>query len=280
MAEGYNPTLGCGTGCRHCTTWVPFPKAANIRRDPLLDAVGITDNPCERPSRNNPCCNPMPKFRRPRELPLCDINCYREEQRRAKQEAACEEQRLFRENCCPPPASVGGGMIVEALSPDHPIHVEFPDEPPPEEQYILQEIACRTNIIAGYFNPDDNKTVEQKLKEQCDQTYLSCGPNLPLYPCRGVIQYPPQVWTTVAKEMDKCGKLVCERTKYCDPAFQEQQIQEIMQRREKKRMQEEQKEVDEKFRSSFWNPKYVDPCCANQKLSLTPWCNCGVDTSF
>jgi len=272
--EGYNPTLGCAAGCFSCSGWTPYPKAPT-RRDALLDAVGRTDNPCERPSRNGPCCNPMPKFRRPREKPECDINCYRQEECESKQRDACEEYQRFVKHCCPPQS----GPIIEALSPDHPVQVQYEEEVPPEQQYVLQEVQCRTNIIAGFFNPDDNKTVEQKLKEQCDQTYLSCGPNLPMYPCRGVIQYPPLSWTRCSDEFNKCNKFICQGTKYCDPSYLEQQRQEMRRKECEKLMEAERSAMEEEFRNRYFNPNAVDPCCANQKLSLTPYCNCGCDMS-
>jgi len=276
--EGYNAAAGCGAGCRGCTTWVPFPRTVT-RRDALLDAVGRTDNPCDRPSRCNPCCRPLPKYRRPMELPICDLNCYKEEQKEAKIRDCCEKQAEFEKNCCPPPCC--DGMRVESLRPcDHPICVDAKEELPPEKQLIVQEVSCRTNIIAGFFNPDDNKTSEQKLKEQCDTTYLSCGPNLPMYPCRGVIQYPPLAWTTVAKEMDKCGKIVCQGTKYCDPEFQKQLMEEKKKKDEQKRLEAERKQLEEEYKNNFYNPKTIDPCCANQQLSLSPYCNCGVDKSL
>lgn len=56
--EGYNPTFGCTSGCAHIGNrmWVPLPRSSYPRRDPLIDAYGWTDDPCERPARCGPCC--------------------------------------------------------------------------------------------------------------------------------------------------------------------------------------------------------------------------------
>lgn len=274
--EGYDPTVGCATGCQTLSRgWVPFPRNFYPRRDALIDAFGRTSNPCERPARCGPCCEATPKFRLPKEQPACNLDCYREEQCRAKQQQRCEDYQKFVQNCCPPPPCPE--MIIEPLDPQNPIAIELEDGTPPEYQPVLRELPCRTNIIAGHFNPDDNKTPEDKLREACDRTYLSCGPNLPLYPCRGVIQYPRRIWTTLADEQNTCAQLVCQGTKYCDPEYQEQQ-QELKRQRLLQIQMEQQMELEaEMAKQQFFNPNTVDPCCADMKLSQTSYCNCGCD---
>lgn len=151
------------------------------------------------------------------------------------------------------------------------------EEVPPERQCILVERQCRTNIIAGFFNPDDNKSPDERLKEQCDCTYLSCSPGLPMYPCRAIIQYPPQQWTTVGEEMNKCGKFFCKGSKYCDPKFMEHQLEMKRQKDLELKMHKEQEAAEEAARKEYFNPTRVHPCCTNQKLSMTAYCNCGCD---
>lgn len=45
----------------------------------------------------------MPKFRRPKELPECNLNCYRQEQQDAKMREAYEEFEKFRKQYFPTP---------------------------------------------------------------------------------------------------------------------------------------------------------------------------------
>lgn len=158
------------------------------------------------------------------------------------------------------------------------INANIREQVPPEQQWFVKEVPCRTDIIAGYFNPDDNKTPAEKLKEACDMTYLACGPNLPMYPCRGVIHYPPIRWTNAAEEANPCCQPVCQGTKYCDPEFQQQQLEEIRQKEWEKKVAAEQAAMEEEYKRL--SNSTVDPCCTyNQKLSLTPYCNCGCDYS-
>ncbi|CAL8080388.1 unnamed protein product [Orchesella dallaii] len=275
IMEGYNPTLGCSFGCpKTGRSWVPYPRSVYPRRDPLVDAVGRTDNPCDRPARCGPCCDPLPKYRRPRELPECNICCYQDEQQEAKRQEACEEYQDFVKNCCPPYCP---DQIIEALDPNHPIAVQLPDQTPIEDRCIMMELPCRTNIIAGFFNPDDNKTVDEKMRERCDRTYLSCGPNLPLYPCRGVIDYPKIAWSTVGEEMNKCCNPICEDSKYCDPAFQQEQMALRRQREMAQRMEAQRQRMEEEARNRFFNPNQPHPCCANEKFSQGPYCNGGYE---
>lgn len=65
-----------------------------------------------------------PKFRRPKELPECNLDCYREEQQRAKQQEACEEYQKFMMECCP--NRCPDPMVIEPLDPENPIAVELP----------------------------------------------------------------------------------------------------------------------------------------------------------
>ena len=118
------------------------------------------------------------------------------------------------------------------------------------------------------------------MRERCDQSYLSCGPNLPMYPCRGTISYPPVAWTTLEEEMNKCKyKAVCEGSKYCDPEFL-QKRQEDAERIQMERAERLEKErQDEEYVKSFYDPAPLDPCCKDNKYSLSPYCNCGVDVS-
>ncbi|OXA42695.1 uncharacterized protein LOC110859384 [Folsomia candida] len=265
MAEGRNPTLGCGFGCvgARCG-WVPPPRLVFPRRDPLIDAVGRTDNPCDRPARCPPCCKPTPKFRLPREKPECDINCYRQEQAEAKIQEYWEQRQKYLDRYCPCPPPQ---CEIEILDPcKYPVAVEMPEDESPENVWRLKDQPCRTNIIAGFFNPNDNVPIEEMRRRRCDPFFKSCGPDgLAPYPCRGVINSPRQAWVSLAQEQRLCVPEDCEGSPYLDPDYlaQQQQIRDQME--QEKRLERDQK--------SMLTRSNQHPCCP-EKFSQSPYCLC------
>lgn len=232
--EGYNPNLGCTVRCNGCRSggWVAQPPNFYPRRDPYIDAVARTDNPCDRPGRYPPCCKPVPKFRLPQEKPICDLNDYREEQAAAKMREEWEKFQKLPCNCTPPSHC----LEVECLDPNRQMYIDAQPEPPPECIFRLREQPCKTDIIAGFFNPNDNKTPEQMDRERCDRYWRSCGPNLPMYPCRGAISYPPQRWVSLAEERRDCYPSICEGSQYTKPEFLQQQRETMEQRAREEQM--------------------------------------------
>ncbi len=78
--------------------------------------------------------------------------------------------------------------------------------------------------------------------------------------------------------MNKCGgNIVCEGSKYCDPQYIQQQMELKRQRVCELKMEKQREQEEEEAKARFFNPQEDHPCCANQKLSLTPYCNCGCD---
>lgn len=151
----------------------------------------------------------------------------------------------------------------------------------PENTWIMKELPCRTNIITGTFNPDDNKTPLEKLRDACDRTNCSCDAGLPLYPCRGAINAPRRIWTTLAEEMRPCDQPICEGSKFCDPCYMKEQAE--LKRKRKQEILEEKRRIaeEEQAKEDFFNPRNEDPCCGPPKLSEMEYCNCGCDmTTF
>jgi len=227
--EGWNPSLGCTVRCNGCRVggWVPPPAGFYARRDPYIDAVGRMDNPCDRPKRCPPCCKPEPKFRPPQEKPICDLNDYREEQAEAKMMEQWEKQLKACPCACTPTEHC---LEVECLDPNRQLLVDAQPETPPEYIFRLREQPCKTDIIAGFFNPNDNKTPEQRDRERCDRFWRSCGPNLRPYPCRGAISYPPQRWVSLAEEQRLCYPSICEGSQYIKPEFIRKQREDLEQK--------------------------------------------------
>jgi len=247
--EGWNPSLGCTArcnGCRNGGGWVALPPTYRARRDPYIDAVARMDNPCDRPARYPPCCKPVPKFRLPQEKPICDINNYRQEQAEAKMLEECEKYQRYQEQCnCTP---LSHCLQVENLDPNRQMILNPQPTPPPECIFRLREQPCKTDIIAGFFNPDDNKTIEQRERERCDRFFRNCGPNLRPYPCRGSIDYPRQRWVSLAEEQRTCYPSICEGSPYVSPEYIQKQEESLAKRAQEellRRQIEEQQQMEE-----------------------------------
>jgi len=273
--EGWNPSEGCTARCNSCRSgWVPFAWSSGIRprRDPLIDAIGRTSDPCERPARHPPCCNPVPKFRLPQEKPICDINCYRREQYEAKMKEQCEELQKRVDQCyCYEPE-----MIIESLDPCRPLIVQTPPQIPPEQRFHLRDQKCKTNLIAGFFNPDDNKTNEEREREKCDPNWMTCGSNLKPYPCRGVIDYPIQRWVSEAEEARTCFRGGCEKSIYQKPEYIMKQRQLKLQRQMDQQYKMQMEMMEKEQREKYLYPS-VGQCytgaCATGRCSDSPCCN-------
>jgi len=277
MAEGRYQGSRCISRCAGAMCgYVPAPQLFFSRRDPLIDAVGRTDNPCDRPARCPPCCRPVPKFRLPKEHPVCDINNFREEQRASKIADYWEQVRKYQDAYCPkcPPP-----IVIESLDPcNAPIGVEMPVERSPEATWFLKDQPCLTNIIAGFFNPDDNVPVEELRRRRCDPFYKACGGGgtgggqncMAPYPCRGVISSPKQAWVSLAQEQRLIPDESCEGSPYLEPEYLEaqQQLRDEMAAERKAQLAKERWEM--LVRSGYKPP---EPCCT-ERFSQSPYCLC------
>jgi len=275
MSEVIKSTLGCTSGCRSARCgYVPNPLLSFPRRDALVDAVGRTDNPCERPARcPDSCCKPIPKFRLPKEKPPCDINFYRKEQAESKLRDYYEQRQAYLDRYCPQPNPI----VIEHLIPEIPIQVEIPANKSPYDTWFLKEMPWKTNILAGFFNPDDNKPIEEIRRRKCDPFYRECGGNCNIpYPCRGVINCPKMVRVNLAAEQRLCIAPGCEKSEYLKPEYLAEQ-QHLRDVEALKRQQDAETKRWEMLERSGYSVPH--PCCG-EKLSQSPYCICNDNENF
>jgi len=267
MAFGRNPSLGCTAGCNFPRNgWVPLPSISFPRRDALIDAVNRMESPCDRPGRCPPCCKPVPKYGPvPESRPECNICDYREEQEEDRLKEQCEiQQKAMGDYFRGGPEGCEGNNPIVAMQLEN----------TPQNVWSLKEVGCKTDIIAGFFNPNDNLTADELERKFCDPFYRNCGPDgLAPYPCRGVIKYPPQRMVSLAEENRQCLPEICQGSKFLKPEYLAER-QEYANEINMKRQQEAAEKYQEILRTNGYT--YPHPCCP-ESLSQTPYCRFNPD---
>lgn len=264
--EGYNPSAFCTlTSCAQSKrSWVPAPGAVFPRRNALIDAYAITEDPCHPPGRCYPCRKPVPKFRMQRDFGGCDLKKFKCEQKEAQRQDCLQKWNRYYESLLPQPC-----LEVGVLDSSNPI--QFETDPPYTGRW--KEIPCKTELTAGYFNPDDNKSPEKKRAERCDPAYVNCEPELPLYPCRGIINFPRLRWVTKEEEDRQCFPADCKKgpCSYLTPEY----LHELKRKRERWAREDRQKVIDEMKREQDLHDKYLGcyACpCKSGRCSETIGC--------